>query len=209
MENNMPIKAVIWDIGGVINRTEDPTPRDQLATDLGVTRDDLNYLVFESPEGTRAQLGELSVEALWKYVRDELGLTSNIYPDLRERFFGGDILDYQIVDFIRSLRPGYITAVLSNAWDDLREVLNNQWKIADAFDKIIISGEEGVKKPDRRIYEIALDQVGVKPEEVLFVDDFVENIQGARALGITGIQFQNPGQAVGEIKSLLGMKDKG
>ena len=51
----MPIKAVIWDIGGVIARTEDLAPRDQLAQELGVTRDRLNYLFFSGPEGTRAQ----------------------------------------------------------------------------------------------------------------------------------------------------------
>jgi len=199
----MPIKAVIWDIGGVIARTDDPVPRNQLAAELGVTRDRLNNLVFGGPEGTRAQLGEISVDALWKYVREELNLKDGECPNLRERFFGGDIIDYQIVDYIHSIRPGYITAVLSNAWDDLREVLTNQWKIAGAFDSITISGEEGVKKPDRRIYEIVLDRIEVEPGEAVFVDDFIENIQTARNLGIRAIHFLSPDQAVGDLKKLL------
>jgi epoxide hydrolase-like predicted phosphatase len=204
MEDSMPIKAVIWDIGGVIARTEDPAPRDQLAAELGVTRDRLNDLVFAGPEGSRAQLGEISVDALWTYVREELNLKDGDYPNLQECFFDGDTIDYQIVDFIRSIKPEYITAVLSNAWDDMREVLTNQWKIADAFDSITISGEEGVKKPDRRIYEIVLDRIGVEPQEAVFVDDFIENIRAATNLGSRAIHFSSRDQAVRDIKKLLG-----
>ena len=70
----MPIKAVIWDIGGVIMRTEDLAPRDQLAAELGVTRAFLNELVFGGEQGTRAQKGEISRQQLWEYARAELKL---------------------------------------------------------------------------------------------------------------------------------------
>jgi len=202
----MPIKAIIWDIGGVIARTEDPAPRNELAAELGVTSDYLNDLVFAGPEGTRAQLGKISVEALWQYARKELGLTPAECPDLQVRFFGGDRIDYELVGHIRALRPQYITVALSNAWNDLRTLLTNRWKIADAFDEIIVSGEEGIKKPDPRIYEIALTRIGVKPEAAVFVDDFIENIEAARQLGINAIHFQSPSQALGDLEGMLGTR---
>jgi len=201
----MAIKAVIWDIGGVIARTGDQSPRIQLAADLGIDRERLNDLVFGGMKGTQAQLGEISVQELWAYVYNALKLLPDEFPDLRDRFFGGDIIDHQIVDYIREIKKNYKTAVLSNAWDDLREVLTNQWKIADAFDSITISGEEGVKKPDLAIYKISLNRLGVMPAEAVFIDDFIENIQSATSLGIHTIHFTSPQKALSELDNVLAM----
>ena len=199
----MPIKAVIWDIGGVIARTEDLAPRDQLAQELGVTRQQLNHLFFSGPEGTRAQNGEISRSELIAYVRSELNLAPGEYTDLEERFFAGDRVDTALVAYIRSLKPRYKTGIISNAWSQLPEVLKG-WDIIDAFDVIIGSGDEGMMKPDPRIYHLALSELGVEPEEAIFVDDFIENIEGARRLGMLGIHFKNTEQALGELKGYVG-----
>jgi epoxide hydrolase-like predicted phosphatase len=202
MEDNMPIKAVIWDIGGVIARTENRIPRDQLAADLGVTRDDLNELFFAGPEGIRAQKGEITAEELMVYIRGQLDLAPGEHTDLEERFFAGDQVDYELVDFIRSLKPEYKIGIISNAWSGLLDLLD-RWKIRDAFDLIIGSGDIGVMKPDSRIYRLALEGLGVQPGEAVFVDDFIENINGAHALGMQAIHFLNPAQTMGDLRALL------
>ncbi len=198
----MPIKAVIWDIGGVIARTEDLAPRDQLAAELGVTRDHLTYLFFSGPDGARAQTGEITRAELIAIARSELGLTPDEYPDLVDRFFGGDIVDDELVDYIRSLKPRYKTGIISNAWSELPALLD-EWGIDDAFDVVVGSGDEGLMKPKPRIYQITLERLSVKPEEAVFVDDFIENIIGARELGISGIHFQSREQALQDLKTLL------
>jgi epoxide hydrolase-like predicted phosphatase len=202
LEDWMKIKAVIWDIGGVIMRTEDLGPRDQLAADLGMTRAYLNDLVWGGEQGTRAQFGEINQNELWEYVRSELKLGPDEYPDLQERFFGGDVLDTELVDFIRSLKPRFKIGIISNAWSELSAALNN-WGIADAFDVVVGSGDEGFMKPDPRIYQIALERLSVQPQEAIFVDDFIENISGARDLGINAVHFQSREQALRELKSFL------
>ena len=199
----MPIKAVIWDIGGVIARTEDPAPRDQLAQELGVTQERLNYLFFSGPEGKRAQKGEINQTALLATIRQELNLGSNEYPDLRERFFQGDRVDVVLVNYIRSLRPRYKTGIISNAWSQLPKLLK-EWEILDAFDVVIGSGDEGIMKPDPQIYHLALTGLGVEANEAVFIDDFIENIEGARRVGLWGIHFKNSEQAIGEINEYLG-----
>ncbi len=198
----MPIKAVIWDIGGVIARTEDPTPRDQLAADLGVSRAILNDLFFSGREGTRAQKGEITVDELIAYIRGKLELTPSEYPDLITRFFAGDRVDYDLVDFIRSLRPKFKTGIISNAWHGLAKMMND-WEIIDAFDVAIGSGDVGFLKPDPRIYQLALEKLGVAPHEAVFIDDFSVNIDGARALGMLAIQFKSPAQITEELNELL------
>lgn len=198
----MPIKAVIWDIGGVLARTENLTPRDQLATELGVTRDHLNYLFFSGPDGTRAQNGKISRAELIAIARTKLDLAPNEYPDLVDRFFDGDVLDTDLVEFIRSLKQHYKTGIISNAWSELPFLLD-EWGITDAFDIVVGSGDEGIMKPDPRIYQIALERLSVKPKESVFVDDFIENVIGARELGIHAVHFKNREQTIQDLKSLL------
>ena len=198
----MSIQAVIWDVGGVIARTEDLAPRDALAHELGVTRQHLNDLFFTGPQGTRAQKGEISIPALMDNIRQQLNLAPGTYPDLQERFFAGDRVDYELVDFIRGLRPGHKTGIISNAWSQLTDLLEG-WGILDAFDVVIGSGDEGVMKPDPRIYHLALERLGVHPAQAVFVDDFIENIVAAHNLGMHGIHFQGRVQTLTELQQLL------
>ena len=73
----------------------------------------------------------------------------------------------------------------------------------DAFDHIIISAEVGVAKPDPKIFQIALDQAGVRPNEAVFVDDFYANIEGCEKVGMTGIHFKDAQAALQQLKLLL------
>lgn len=198
----MPIKAVIWDIGGVLMRTEDAAPRAELAAELGVTRDYLVELVFGGEQGARAQKGELTQKEIWDYAREQLNLSDGAYPDLRERFFAGDVLDMALIEYIRSLKPRYKIGIISNAWSELPAALE-EWGILNVFDVIVGSGDEGIMKPNPLIFQIAMERLAVTPEEAVFVDDFIENIRGAREFGINAIHFQSRDQAVQDLEALL------
>jgi epoxide hydrolase-like predicted phosphatase len=199
----MAIKAIIWDVGGVLLRTEDHTPREQLAAELGVTRDHLEMAVFAGDIGGQAQRGEIGVAELWEAVRQAYDLSQEEVNRFEELFWGGDVLDIKLIDHIRSLKGKYHTGLLSNAWDDLRTVITDRWRIEDAFDTMTISAEEGVMKPDARIYQIALERAGIAPAEVVFIDDFPHNIAGAHVVGMHGILFKNPDQTLKELDLLL------
>jgi epoxide hydrolase-like predicted phosphatase len=206
MENNaFPIQAVIFDLGGVILRSVDNGPRQQLADRLGVSLHDLYYQVFSGESARLATLGQISTQEHWEQVRLHFGLSSEELPDAIRQFWDGDRLDKSLVAFIRSLRPRRKTALLSNVWDNLRGLLEKKWKIADAFDELVISAEVGLAKPDHRIYQLALDRLGVDPGEALFVDDFGENVDSARWIGLHAIQFRSPLQATAEIKQYVGI----
>jgi putative hydrolase of the HAD superfamily len=124
-------------------------------------------------------------------------------PQVRREFFGGDRLDSALLDYIRGLHQRYKTGVISNALDDTRSMVENRWGMTDAFDAIIISAEVGVMKPDARIFQIALQSLGVQPAEAVFVDDFPHNVDGARAIGMQAIQFRNPEQARLDLEAIL------
>lgn len=199
----MSIRAVIWDVGGVLLRTEDRTPRAQAAARLGLTYEQLDEIVFGGDLGRRAQLGEISTRELWEQVGRKLNLSPDELPRLADAFFAGDRLDTSLMDFIRTLRPRYKTGVISNAWDDLIRFMTERWQMADAFDHIIGSADVGLMKPDPRIFRLSLQGLGVEPQEAVFIDDNLANVEGARAAGLHAIHFQSREQVLLDLKRLL------
>lgn len=198
----MTVRAIFFDLGGVIVRTEYQAPREHLAERLNTTYEDLNRIVFESDSSRQASVGSITTEAHWDAVTRRLGRRPSETKTIREEFFAGDIVDLSLLAFIRSLRPRYKTGVISNAWPDLRQYLAEK-KAADAFDALIISAEVGVMKPEPKIYQLALDQLGVKAREAAFVDDTPVNVDAARALGMQGILFKEPRRALSDLKGIL------
>ena len=199
----MAVEVVVLDFGGVLMRTEDRKPRIQLAAHLGLTYDELGALIFDSHSAIQATKGEITTEEHWSAVQKFLGLSDVDLKQVRSEFWAGDILDEELVDFLRGLRPRYKTALLSNAWDDLRQKIEEVWKIDDAFDHLIISAEIGLAKPDRGIYQKLITELGVEPSQAVFIDDFLHNIEGAQAAGLQAIYFRSPDQALGDLHKLL------
>jgi epoxide hydrolase-like predicted phosphatase len=199
----MTTKAVIFDMGGVLVRTENRAPRSQAAGELGMTYEQLADLVFGSPSAQQATVGLISVEQHWENLRQDLGLSPQQLSRLKEGFWGGDVLDKNLANYIQSLRPHYKTALLSNAWPDLRHKILQEWKLDDTFDELIISSEVGLRKPDPRIFRLALKRLKVAAGEAVFVDDFVENIESAQAEGLQTILFHSASQARQDLSRLL------
>jgi epoxide hydrolase-like predicted phosphatase len=198
----MSLKAICFDFGGVIVRTEFQAPRQHLAERLGIEYEQLIKAVFDSETARQATLGVISEGEHWAAVMQRFRLPTSEAETFEDEFFAGDILDHALVEFIRSLRPQVRTGLISNAWSGLRDYIISQ-KFDDAFDAMVISAEVGVMKPEARIYQIALEKLGVAPSEAAFVDDFPENVEGARAVGMAAVHFNQPEKALKELKALL------
>ena len=199
----MSIQAVIWDVGGVLLRTEDRGPRTALARRFGMTYEEIDELVFGCETALQAAEGKIDVSAHWENVCRQLNLPPEEASTLQESFWGGDRMDEELVTFIRGLRPRYRTALLSNAWSDMRSVLDRKWKILDAFDDVFISSEIGLVKPDPRIYIYVAEKMGIEPGQAVFIDDFKENVDRALKVGFHGVHFQNPAQAIQDVRKVL------
>ena len=183
------IQAIIFDIGGVLIRTEDHEPRRRLEQRLGLAPGAAEYIVFNSESGLRTQRGEFTEEENWLRVQRELNLSDGDLADFRREFWGGDKLDGELIDYIRRLHGRYQTAIISNALPGLMTLVTGKYPIADAFDVIVGSGDVKVAKPDPAIYRLALEQLGRQPAEAVFIDDSLPNIQGALAVGLHTIHY--------------------
>ena len=76
----MAIKAVVFDFGGVLVRTEDRTPRQRLADSLGMTYDQVNELIFESESARKATVGEITTQEHWETLRSDLDMSEDEFP---------------------------------------------------------------------------------------------------------------------------------
>lgn len=190
MEYPTQIRAVIFDLGGVILRTDDPGPRIRLAEKMDKTRGELEDLVFGNPVAAQAERGQASEQEVWDAIGQSLNLPTAEVPAFRKAFFAGDRVDFELIRLIQALRGHYRTVLLSNTWIvDLPAFLRDSLQISETFDVVISSAERRMAKPDAEIFYHALDLVQAKPEEAIFVDDNLTNIQAASALGIRTVRF--------------------
>jgi epoxide hydrolase-like predicted phosphatase len=202
METMKVIKAIIFDFGGVLMRTNDHRGRRKWEEKLGLEEWELEVIVFGSEMGTKAQMGEISYERLWDWIGQRFNLTPKELENFHHDFWAGDVIDSDLVDYIRSLQKDYQIAMISNASDNLRQNLQNQYNIADVFDLIVCSAEEHVMKPHKEIYFRTLERLDCEPDEAVFVDDSEPNVQAARKLGMAAIHFRPSTDLPSEFKKL-------
>lgn len=197
------IKAVIWDMGGVILRTNGGESRQELANEYNISLDSLYDLVFNSPSAEKATLGLITEFDHWNSTADSLGFPQKRIQELQERFWAGDGIDKPLLDFIKGLNKNFKTGLLSNAWSGARQYLNQRNACDMVFQYSMFSCEVRLRKPDAKIYRKILELMEVEAKETIFVDDLLENIAGAEAVGIKGIQFKSTDQAIADINSLI------
>ena len=199
------IQAIIWDFGGVIVRTEDRSARSEWERQLGLSEFELDRIVFSGEIGLKASLGQANARAVWESVGQQLQLDETALHSLCRAFWEGDRVDRKLLNFIRDLRPDHRTGLLSNAWPELRRDLEERWNMADAFDKIVISAEVGLAKPDPRIYALILERLDIQPANAVFDDDFEENVAAAAVMGMQTVHFKDPQQVMEHLRSLLSL----
>ena len=197
------IEAVIFDYGGVLAQTIDPEPRAAWERTLGLAPGALTTAVHDERLWVAAQNGSIQSDAHWRAVGQALGLSQPQLRGLRESFYGGDVLNQQLLARIDGLRQqGVALGLLSNFSTDLRSMLGVQ-DLLRRFDHIAISAEIGAMKPDAAAYEAILGMLALPAPACVFIDDLPENVDAARALGMHGIVFEDTAACLEVLEGLL------
>ena len=152
----------------------------------------------------RLERGELEHEEFDRLFAEQLSTRSGIevdHVDLKARMFLQVRPAPEIVNAIASIhQAGFATALLSNSWGPggyPREVFE------DMFDAVVISGEVGLRKPDPEIYLMTAKMIDRDPAECVFIDDIKINIDGAEAVGMTGLHHREPKETLEELTKLF------
>ncbi len=198
------IKAVIFDIGGVLSRFERTTQRTRWEQRLGLAEGTLERTIFSSAVAQRGFVGQATDQEVWDDFGARYNLNRAELDTLYQEFWQDAEWDELLLAEIRKLRVRYRTGVISDALPGARYEPRVAANVnADLFDVIVISGEEGVRKPAAEIFDRTLAKLGVQRAEAVFVDDNPKIIEGARALGLHGILFETRAQVLTELQQLL------
>lgn len=197
------IKNIIFDIGRVLV-TFDPI---QYVNSLGFDEETARAVVgaiFHDPLWIETDRGVIPVE---EFEDAFVANAPDYEPQIREAYrkMGGMIqLMPYTMSWMKGLKErGYRLYVLSNYGEYLFLKSKDRLDFMPYMDGAVISYQIQMIKPDQEIYEYILNKYGLLPEESVFIDDRPENVEGAKAVGMSGILFENFEQASGELEKML------
>ncbi|MGA9874690.1 MAG: HAD family phosphatase [Solirubrobacteraceae bacterium] len=122
---------------------------------------------------------------------------------LIDGLFAGVKPDAAMVDAVRAARnAGIRTALVSNSWGVHRYPHD---MFDELFDGVVISAQEGTRKPARRMYELGAERAGVAPELCVYVDDLPFNLTPAQEMGMATVHHTSAETTIPELERLLGM----
>ena len=199
----MAVRAVVFDIGGVLEVTPDLGMHQKWLAQLGLPEPEYRN---RTDEIWRAgSIGGLSLAQ----VHDQLAYALNVDAGTVDALMDDHWTEYlgtpntDLVEYARSLRPRYRTGILSNSFVGAREKEQQAFGFEDLVDVIVYSHEVGFAKPDRRVYKLTCDRLGLPAGETAFIDDVEANVDGARAYGIRAVRYKDNTQVIADVEALL------
>ena len=199
----MAIRAVVFDIGGVLEITPDLGVDRRWETRLGLPAGEMAKRMHDVWLG--GSLGTITPEDVHQAITDRLGLDERqvaaFMADLWREYLG--TANTELIEYARGLRPRYRTGILSNSFVGAREREQAAYGFEDLVDEIVYSHEAGMSKPDRRIYALVCSRLNVRHDETVFLDDTGVCVAGAREAGIHAVHYRDNAQAIAEIEKLL------
>jgi putative hydrolase of the HAD superfamily len=207
--------AVMWDFGGVFSPSPFTTI-EMIGREKGYDADAFFGAIFGPYDKDtdhpwhRLERGEIDFMTAREGIMDA-ARSAGMEADPLELFTrmgqeGGGMRS-DVVSLATQIKAsGFQTAIVTNNAKEFRESWTKSVPIDDICHAIVDSSEIGIRKPDRRIFEVALDKLGVEdPSRAIFVDDFAANVEAAEAVGMRGVLVKDDyAPALGEIGRLIG-----
>ncbi|MEN1985564.1 HAD family hydrolase [Paenibacillus hubeiensis] len=184
------IRAVIFDLDNTIlnrTRTFEGFTRSFIESYFShlETAEPIFARIIELDEDGYKDKGQLFDELLKELPWINLPVHQELMDFYAEHYVGNAVLMEQAQEVVREIRQKYKTALITNGRTDIQYGKIDRLGIRDDFDLIIVSEEAGVKKPDPRIFEMALERLALNPEQCIYIGDHPANdVQGAADAGL-------------------------
>lgn len=181
------IKGIIFDIGGVVVKWDNRTYFSYLGRLSGMSAKRIGRMVEGIDKRYGFERGKISVSEFERLLAGKVGVGTEKIRWFH--FYRANMkVDKKVVDIARRLHKNYTTAYLSNI-DKRRHSYTRRVMDTKVFDYGFASFAIGYVKPDRRIFGYAIRKMGMKPSELLFIDNLKENVEGARNAGLNAMLF--------------------
>lgn len=181
------IKAIIFDCFGVLYINSRQSLLDSLPPEIALDLHD----IFQ-----QGNHGLLSRE---EFTKAATSLTGQTVEEFEAANVGGYRLNEELISKIHELKSTHKVALLSNIGRGWINDFFDKHQLHDLFDTVVLSGEEGVVKPQARIYELTAERLDVETSECVMIDDIQANCAGADAVGMKSIHFETNKQCLDEL----------
>ena len=200
----MSIKAVVFDYGQVISLPQDPKVIDYIAGRIGADRDKFYNTLWEQRK--EYDRGTITAMEYYRVVLSRLGV--NLDDETINELIETDLKSWTYINagtisLMEDIKKaGYTLGILSNVPHDFLAWAKENLPVFSMPQIRLFSCELGLIKPEKAIYEKLIAVSGVNPEELVFFDDKIENIQSAVYMGIKAFLWKDPENARRELSSL-------
>jgi putative hydrolase of the HAD superfamily len=206
------IRAIVSDFGGVLT-TPLLASFAAIQDEIGIDAESLGLAMRAGlEEGEEIPLfglerGEITEDEFLERLSDGLEPILGHRPHLhrfRHMFFDALSPNEPMIELMRELKAeGLKMAMLTNNVREWEPLWRSMLPVDEIFEEIVDSAFVGCRKPERRIYELTLERIGMPAAACLFVDDLHTNCEGAEAIGMSAVHFRDNEQAIGEIRAAL------
>lgn len=197
------VSTILWDVGGVLlTNAWDHQQRNAVLARFGIDRAD-----FELRHAELAEPWERDEISADEYLRRTLFSQPRSFSSvefLEAMRAESALLSDSALGIVRQLAASeqYVLATVNNESRAMNEYRLKKFGLDEFFSAFFTSCYVGVRKPDRRIYQVALDVLQCDPEDVVFVDDRLENVAAAASLGIHAVRYQGSARLAAEFSRL-------
>ena len=202
--NLMTIKCIIIDLGDVLIELDFSRFFNDVITPSPLNKPQAPIMLEFFRQSDTYHQGKITDEEFYKQACEILEVCSLDQKQFYASFNSIiNDLNLDMVELIRNIKSSNdlmlicMSNINSSHWKYLKK---QKWDIWELFDEFILSHELHMTKPDPKMYELALEKAGCKPEEVLFIDDGLNNVRSAQEIGINAIRFVGLDNLVEELK---------
>jgi epoxide hydrolase-like predicted phosphatase len=196
-------KAIVFDFGGVLELNESGNLMKRIAESLSVPVDEFRKIYHKHNHLTNVR------NIPWEDVAVEVARTFDKSPEAEKHVReivrahrASNVINTELLGLFSALRKaGFKVAILSNNTTSLRARLDEKG-ITPLLDEVVISAEIGHQKPHKEAFDFVFKKLGVRPEEVIFVDDSPKSLERASEIGYQPILFKNNEQLKADLKKL-------
>jgi putative hydrolase of the HAD superfamily len=197
-----PIRTLFWDVGGVLlTNAWDHEERDR-----AVEKFQLQKVDFEARHKEVVATFEEGKISLDQYLDRTVFYQARKFSkeEFKTYMFSLSNSKAEVLDFARSLSGKYLMATINNESREMNDYRIKQFGLSELFDLFVSSCYVGMRKPDEKIYRLALDLIQKAPDECCFIDDRPANIDGAAKVGMRTVLMRDPAQLKKDLQALGG-----
>jgi len=197
----MQYELVLFDLGGVVVDVESDRLMHQVSQLVGRSFDEVQAVIYHKELMLPFEMGRLSPHAYYEGLKQRLGL-SWTYERFVEAWNGIFKENHDVTQIMGRLHRWHKLVALSNTNTLHVEWIKRSIPSLNVFHDWIVSCDVGCRKPDPRIYQIALERAGTRAERAVYIDDRPELVEAGCSLGIKGIRFESSRQLEQDLQAI-------